>query len=171
MLHTLVNLDNGLHLFASDDHGKSWYLLDTPVRPANESKIVELYDGSWMINSRVNDENVRFVHTSSDSGKSWSSYPSELVDARCNASIIRYDHNGQKALIFSNANSSEKRENLTIRISHDNGKTWSAGRTVYSGSAAYSTMTVMSNGNIGLLFERDEYTNNTFVTIPLSWME
>ena len=54
LLHTMVNLDHGLHLFGSDDHGDSWYLIDTPVEPANESKVVELADGTWMVNSRVN---------------------------------------------------------------------------------------------------------------------
>lgn len=38
LLHCMVNLDSGLHLFGSDDHGKSWYLIDTPIIPGNESK-------------------------------------------------------------------------------------------------------------------------------------
>ena len=41
LVHTMVNLDSGLHLFASDDHGESWYLIDTPIEPGDESKIVE----------------------------------------------------------------------------------------------------------------------------------
>lgn len=35
LLHTLVNLEKGLHLFGSDDHGESWFLIDTPIKPAN----------------------------------------------------------------------------------------------------------------------------------------
>jgi sialidase-1 len=171
LLHTLVNLENGLHLFASDDHGKSWYLINTSIQPGDESKIIELPDGKWMINSRVNGAGVRFIHLSNDEGTSWESRADEnLVDPGCNASIIRYDHQGQKALIFSNAKSSADRENLTIRISYDNGNSWSDGKTVYSGSSAYSTMTVMKNGNIGLLFEKDEYTDNAFVSISLDWL-
>ena len=53
LLHTLVDLKSGLHLFASDNHGESWYLIDTPIIPGDESKIIELADGTWMINSRV----------------------------------------------------------------------------------------------------------------------
>ena len=56
LLHTLVNLDNGLHIFASYDHGSSWYLIDTPLTSGDESKIIELEDGSWMVNSRVNNQ-------------------------------------------------------------------------------------------------------------------
>jgi len=32
LIHTLVNLENGLHLFGSDDHGESWYLIDVPIK-------------------------------------------------------------------------------------------------------------------------------------------
>ena len=38
LLHCMVNLDNGMHVFGSDDHGKTWFLIDTPIAPANESK-------------------------------------------------------------------------------------------------------------------------------------
>ncbi len=68
LLHTLVNLKNGLHLFESDDHGKKWKLIDTPIKPVNESKIIELNDGTWMINGRVDGTGIRFIHTSTDEG-------------------------------------------------------------------------------------------------------
>ena len=91
LLHCMVNLDHGLHLFGSDDHGQSWHLIDTPLKPGNESKVVELDNGSWMINSRANGRGKRWVHISSDQGKSWESRPEpDLRDPGCNASIIRY---------------------------------------------------------------------------------
>ncbi|MFA5662053.1 MAG: sialidase family protein, partial [Bacteroidales bacterium] len=33
LVHTLVNLQKGLHLFGSDDHGRSWSLLEVPLIP------------------------------------------------------------------------------------------------------------------------------------------
>jgi sialidase-1 len=78
LLHTLVNLEKGLFLFGSDNHGESWYWMDAPVHPADESKIAELADGTWMINSRVNGAGVRFVHTSADEGKTWVSKPDSV---------------------------------------------------------------------------------------------
>jgi sialidase-1 len=175
LLHTIVNLDKGLHVFASDDHGDSWYFIDTPITPADESKIVELTDGSWMINSRVNGLGTRYVHTSTDKGKSWKSHPdASLVDAGCNASIIRYTsvQNGddKNRLLFSNANSKNNRSNLTVKISYDEGETWSAGKTIYSQGAAYSSMSVLSNGAIGLFFEKDDYQENVFVELALDWL-
>jgi sialidase-1 len=37
------------------------------------------------------------------------------------------------------------------------------GKTIYSQGAAYSSMSVLSNGAIGLFFEKDDYQENVFV--------
>ena len=175
LLHTMGNLNNGLHLFASADHGKSWYLIDTPIQPADESKVIELADGSWMINARVNKAGMRYVHRSVDEGKTWTTTPApELIDPGCNASIIRYtaieDGFKKNRLLFSNAKMEKGRENMTVRISYDEGKTWSEGKTIYSGSSAYSSLTVLENGDIGLFFEQDDHTKNPFVSFSLKWL-
>jgi len=172
LLHCMVNLDHGMHLFGSDDHGLTWHLIDTPIKPANESKVVELDDGTWMVNSRINKKGKRFVHRSSDQGKTWESKPEpELIDPGCNGSIIRYtsvrDGDDKSRLLFCNAKMKKGRQNLTVRISYDEGLTWSEGKTIYPGSAAYSSLTVLANGDIGLLFEKDYYSENPFVSFSL----
>ena len=175
LLHCMVNLNNGLHLFGSDDHGKSWFMIDTPVQPADESKVVELADGNWMINSRANGKGMRYVHISTDEGKTWeTNKESALIDPGCNASIIRYtaieDGYKKNRLLFSNAKMSKGRKNMTVRISYDEGETWSKGKTIYTGSSAYSSLTVLKNGDIGLFFEKDDYTENAFVSFSLKWL-
>lgn len=175
LLHTLVNLANGLHVFGSDDHGENWYLIDSPIHPADESKIVELNDGSWMINSRVNNLGTRFVHISNDKGKTWASKAeAELIDPSCNASIIQYPvtSNGidRNILLFANLNNSSSRENLSIRASYDDGKTWTAPKTVYAGKSAYSSLSILKDRSVGLFFEKDNYKENVFVRISLDWI-
>ncbi|MEI8204673.1 MAG: sialidase family protein [Bacteroidota bacterium] len=175
LLHTLVNLQKGLFVFSSSDHGKSWQLIDTPIAPADESKIVELEDGTWMINSRVNNKGFRYVHTSSNEGVSWLSKPdSSLIDPGCNGSIIRYsskkDGADKNRLLFSNAKMKDQRMNLTVRISYDEGNRWSEGKTIYAGSSAYSSLCILANGDIGLFFEKDNYTENVFVRFNLEWL-
>ncbi|MCL8007117.1 glycoside hydrolase [Gelidibacter japonicus] len=175
LLHTMVNLNSGLHLFGSDDHGKTWYFIDTPIQPADESKVIELADGTLMINARVNGKGMRYVHTSTDGGKTWTTEEApELIDPGCNANIIRYtaieDGYRKNRLLFSNAKSEKGRVNMTVRISYDEGKTWSEGKTIYEGPSAYSDMTILANGDIGLFFEQDEYTKNPFVSFSLDWL-
>ena len=175
LLHTMVNLNNGLHLFGSNDHGANWYVIDVPITPADESKIVELADGTWMINSRVNKLGARYVHTSTDKGKSWDSKPDEtLIDPGCNASIIRYtaikDGDDKNRLLFSNATAKNDRINLTLRISYDEGETWSEGKTIYLESAAYSSMSILEDGTIGIFFEKDNYQENVFARLTLEWL-
>lgn len=176
LLHCMVNLDNGMHLFGSDDHGATWFLIDTPVTPANESKVIELVDGTLMVNARVNDkEGMRYVHLSKDAGKTWESRAEPtLIDPGCNASIIRYtskkDGYKKNRLLFANAAMKDGRKNMTVRISYDEGKTWSEGKTIYSGKSAYSSLTKLANGDIGLFFEQDGYTKNPFVSFSLEWL-
>ncbi len=177
MLHTLVNLKKGkgLYIFGSDDHGKTWYVMDAAITPADESKIIELSDGRWMVNSRVNSRKARTIHISEDKGESWTTYlDSQLPDPCCNASIVRYSSKSagddKDRLLFCNANSTAGRKNLTLRISYDEGKTWSEGKVVYPGSAGYSDMTVLKNGDIAIFFEKDDYMKNDVVIVTLDWL-
>lgn len=175
LLHTMVNLNSGLHLFGSDDHGKTWYFIDTSIQPADESKVIELSDGTLMINARVNGAGMRYVHTSTDEGQTWTTNPvPDLKDPSCNGAIIRYtaveDGDDKNRLLFSNANSDKDRNNLTVRISYDEGKTWTEGKTIYDGPSAYSDLTILENGDIGVFFEQDNYTKNSFVSFSLDWL-
>ncbi len=171
LLHCLVNLDKGTHVFGSKDHGDSWFLIDFPLKPGDESKIIELSNGDWLVNSRVNSNKFRYSHLTKDKGKSWFTFENkDLSDPACNASLINYNTSSENLLLFSNAFDSKKRENLSLSISYDQGTSWIKNKTIYKGSSAYSTMTRLNNGDIGLFFEKDNYTKNVFVRIPKKWI-
>ena len=175
LLHSLVNIEKGTYLFGSDDHGQSWYLLNTAINPGDESKIVQLSDGNLMVNSRVNNLGHRYVHKSVDNGKTWSSNSdSSLIDPSCNASIINHTITShgirENVLIFANANSKTTRENMTIKLSFDDGVTWTKGKTIYEGKSAYSSLCILKNGNIGLFFEKNDYQECTFVSFSFDWL-
>ncbi|WP_083572090.1 sialidase family protein [Salegentibacter echinorum] len=176
LLHTLVRLKEGVYLFGSDDHGENWFLIDSPVNPADESKVMQLADGRYMINARVNTgEGLRYVHISDDKGKTWETHAEpQLVDPGNNASIVRYSSKAegdkQNILLFSNSNSKEGRENLTVRVSYDEGESWDDGTIIYPGGTAYSDMTVLKNGDIGIFFEKDGYKENAFISFPLKML-
>ena len=169
LLHCLVNLNNGTHVFGSKDHGLSWFLSESPVIPGDESKIIELNDKSWLVNSRTNGKGYRYSHISSDEGKTWiSEKRSDLIDPGCNGSLINYNDD---VLLFSNISNNKYRVNLVIRMSLDQGKSWSNPKSIYRGEAAYSSMTILKNGDIGVFFEKDSYTKNVFVKFPLNWIK
>lgn len=161
LLHTLVNLQRGVHVFKSENAGANWSLVEHPLIPGDESKIVELDDGTWMVNSRVAKAGHRWVHTSNDRGATWTSRPdSTLVDPASNAAIVRLDEPGH--LAFLHANHASNRENLSIRTSVDNGFSWSAPETLFEGSAAYVTADLLKDGVVGVVYERNDYTENVF---------
>ncbi|WP_132745638.1 sialidase family protein [Scopulibacillus darangshiensis] len=68
----------------------------------------------------------------------------------------RDSRSGKARLIFSNPASTSGRQNGTIRISENGGKTWNRSSVVTPGDYAYSSLTVLPNGKIGLLYENNK---------------
>jgi sialidase-1 len=148
------------HIIYSDDHGKSWQIGgSTPQDQVNECAIAELPDGNLMLNMRNYDRSkkTRKVSLSEDGGLTWGNiYPDKsLVEPICQASLLRYSfaESGISRILFSNPANKEKRENMTLRISYDEGSTWEKSIVLFSGPSAYSDLTRLPNDNIGCLFE------------------
>jgi len=171
----------GSHVIYSDDHGQTWRLGGVARPQMNESQVVELADGkgSLLLNMRTTSKtNRRGTSFSHDGGLTWTApeYASELVEPRCQASLLRYDWPlGDKPgrILFSNP-AGVGRTNLTIRISRDDGKSWPIARTLYASPAAYSCLAVLPDKSIGCLYEcgrEHPYEKITFVRFPLNWLE
>jgi len=172
MYHTLVHLKYGVFVILSKDGGNTWQRISTPLNPADESKIVVLKQGTWLINSRVNQVGYRFEHRSDDQGKTWITKPStQLIDSGCNAGfeyLLPDASRPQGLLLFTNPRSSTTRENLSLQWSYDKGSTWPGLKTIYTGSAAYSTTVQLNQSSIGIVFERDQYSTISFIKLPRS---
>ncbi|MEU9121594.1 sialidase family protein [Streptomyces sp. NPDC048506] len=162
----------------SDDHGATWHM-GTPVGPRmDENKTVELADGRVMLNSRTSSTRRRLVAHSRDGGLTYSTpvADDELIDPTNNASILRYDPSAPARqprahwLLFSNAASTGARKNLTVRASCDDGESWPIARTVTPGPAAYSTLTRLTDGTFGLLYESGPYRKIVFARFDGAWL-
>ncbi|MFJ6013852.1 exo-alpha-sialidase [Streptomyces sp. NPDC092952] len=160
----------------SDDHGETWRM-GTPVGPGgDENKTVELSDGRVMLNNRS--KPYRTVAYSSDGGVTYTPFVQDthLTDPANNASVMRYNPDAAPSdpqsswLLFSNTEDASARRNLTVKMSCDNGRTWPIRKVVDPGSAAYSTLTRLSGGRLGLLYERADYTHITYSSFDLKWL-
>lgn len=158
----------------SDDHGTTWRMGALVGPGADENKTVELSDGRLMLNSRA--KPFRKIAVSSDGGATWTGWRDEpqLVDPANNGSIVRVHPDAPvgsaaaRALLFSNTESRDRRQNLVIKRSCDDGATWSSRFVVESGGASYSTLARLPDGRFGLLYERGEVSAIVFAVLDLS---
>ena len=147
----------GSHVLYSDDHGESWEMSQA-IRPGcNESQITELSDGTLLMNMRsYNGPKSRATSTSTDGGATWSeiSHDPQLVESRCQASILKFgEFKDQQMQLFTNPAVPNGRTHITIKASFDDCQSWSNSKLIYAGPAAYSCLTKLANGKIGLFFE------------------
>ena len=158
----------------SDDHGKTWQAgeLCLPNEGAlsnpNETMIAELSDGRVMLVARsVSKPNRKLITISPDGAKQWSQpvFHDQLWEPICMASIVAYPTK-PGTLIFSNPHTlgldkegkeipagRGKRENLSIKLSRDDGKTWPISKTLEPGPSAYSDLAVLPDGTVLCLYE------------------
>ena len=166
------------HVIYSDDRGKTWKIGGIADENTNESAVAELRDGSLLLNMRsYSGRNRRAIAHSRDGGLTWSKAELDpaLIEPVCQASLIRAVRSGTKSdgrLIFSNP-ADTKRERLTVRLSLDDGRTWPISRLIDPGPSAYSSLAVLKDKAIGLLYEHGEkssYERITFLRFSLDWL-
>ena len=167
-------------LVYSDDKGATWQA--SPVARVNgdESKVIELSNGDLLISSRnrAGGANARTFVLSHDHGQTWSepkTWP-ELMGNACNAALTRYSSErtkGEKNILLHTLLESPSRDHLRIYMSEDEGKTWSLGKTVCDGEAAYSEVTRLKNGNVGIISEENDRPayDIYFTEVSLNWIK
>ncbi len=169
--------DYRAHAFYSDDHGKTFKISpDVNYAGSNEAMAAETSGGSLLLNCRnqSGDAKYRIQAFSRDAGASWTEVKvmQQLPDPVCQGSLISYKpKKGKPVLLFSNLDSQDKRENLTIRYSTDDGKNWSAGKVICPGPAAYSDLVIQQNGDIGVLYEKDGYKRIVYAQLDYDWVK
>ena len=160
----------------SDDRGETWHV-GTGARPkTTESSLVELADGSWMLNMRDDRGGSRAVAVTRDRGQTWSEHPtsrSALPEPVCMASLIRFERGRPGAaddlLLFSNpAVPRAPRRQITVRYSADDGASWSEGLLLDEGlSAGYSSLVQVDADTVGILYECSR-AHLAFQALPLA---
>lgn len=170
------------HILYSDDHGQTWKVGGKLGDYTNECQVVEVgVEGksALLFNARNHwgragvpeKSGKRLIARSADGGLTWSEEKMDpaLSDPPCQASLYRYLMKTDKdpgIILFANP-AGPGRAKLTIRASLDEGHTWPFEKQLYPGSAAYSCMTRLPDGRVGVIFEREGYTRLAFMAFKL----
>lgn len=163
------------HGFYTDDHGKTFKLSENlKIQGSNESTAAEISNGGLIFNSRnqKGDIKQRIVALSKDGGQTWDNtyFDANLPDPVNQGSILNIGKKkGKSILAFSNAADTKNRDNLTLRISFDDGKTWSISKVIDKNQegkpkdfTAYSDIVKIGKKEIGILYEKDNYKQIVF---------
>ncbi len=156
----------------SDDQGQSWegnMVVDSSLRTSNECTVVELSNGKLLLNIRTQDKSrrLRGLSFSENGGDSWSEtiFHPTLVGPICHASSL-YDSTKGQILFCNPANPlPHHRNRLTLRRSLNEGKTWTDEVLIYEGPSAYSDMTILPSGKLGIIFEHGIHYSYERITL------
>ncbi len=164
----------------SDDGGHTWHLLPAEASHCgDESKIIELADGSWLMSIRNPDMGYRRYTLSHDKGASWSEVGEwrDLPDPACNGDLLRYSLRSEGArrdrLLHSIPADTAERRNVSVALSYDEGKTWPVRKTVWDCPSGYSSLTRLADGSIGLLTEVGDWDTGfeiRFTRLTMEWL-
>jgi sialidase-1 len=164
----------GSHVLISDDFGKAWRKSASITPGCNESQVVELEDGTLLMNMRsYNDQFSRAIATSADGGKTWSNihHDQQLVESKCQASLIYFGkYEDCDLFLFSNPAVAKGRTHMTIKASFDNCKSWSNAKLINEGSSMYSSMAKLCDGQLGIFYEHgdgDNFEQLKFIKFPV----
>jgi sialidase-1 len=156
----------------SDDAGKTWQAseiavpcTDEWINP-NETVAIELADGRVMLNVRSESKaHRRLVTTSKDGATGWSTprFDDALLEPICMGSIIRFSlakDGGKNRILFSNPDNlaradgkeepgkNRDRKNVSVKLSYDEGQTWTVSKPIEPGPSMYSDLAVTQSGTV-----------------------
>jgi lysophospholipase L1-like esterase len=171
----------------STDHGATWDFgagVPTSSPQTNENTVCELDDGRLLFSMRTpsgsNGQRAWIRYTPGGATPmrdgTWGSLfrLAAVPDPVCQGSVIQWTstHRGdpREFVLFGNPASSSSRSNFTLRVSPDGGASWPVSRQLYAGASAYSSICILPDHSIGVLFEKDDYTRITFARVEAEWL-
>lgn len=169
-----ISKENVNYVVYSDDFGTTWKLLGggSCISSADEAKVEELPNGDIVISSRTKGGRIFNVYSNGSWGSS-STYTFSSGSEACNGELMLYKDLYNKAdgktynVMLQSLPTASSRGNVSVYYKafatdksswsvSDFTSGWTKGIEVDDGKSAYSTMTILPNGEIGFLYE-DNY--------------
>lgn len=170
MSHRFANNNVQEYIIYSDDEGDTWkFSTQSAYSGGDESKLVELADGTVMISVRQSGQ--RGYNKSTDGGVTWGTQAkwADIDGNACNGDILYVN----KHVMLHSYPNNGSRKNLTIKASFDDGKSWSNPYVVCAPGASYSTMDVTKDGDIAIFYEDNACSTGfvlNYVVLPTSFI-
>jgi len=162
------------HVFYSDDHGETWQLGGGASDGTDESQVVERADGTVLMVSRYEgDVFARAFAHSTDDGETFSPivFEPRLNDPHCQGSVLRTPW----GIALSHADTVQEfpRDQVTVRLSEDEGASFDIARVIDEGPSAYSVLAVLPSGELALAWESGDilpYDRIRFAAFSVGWL-
>lgn len=178
----------GTFVIYSDDFGRTWEVLGgtstVPSVAQDESKVEELPDGSVLLNCRDKDGGRRMnVFTYTDAKRAEGKWGQEVMPSNMTRDSVNAV-NGETLIVPAKCNMDGKSVFLILQsVPHNKarvtmgffykvltghtdyntaerlGAGWTKGLKVTDTTACYSTMVLLNDGQIGLLYEKNAHNN------------
>jgi sialidase-1 len=137
----------------------------------------ELANGGILLNTRNQSGEVRarIISRSNNGGVSWDTtyYERSLIDPVNQGAVLTLGFKKGKAIVVSShTQDSLRRNNLQLHISRNDGYNWELATIIDATEAAtpkdytaYSDLVQISNRQIGILYERNQYKEIVFTSV------
>lgn len=177
--------------YLSDDNGQSWRRSKTTMKTfgkdgkritTQEPGVVELKDGRLMLFSRTNGGS-QFISYSGDGGDTWSPQrASNILSPVSPATIERIPSTGDLLIAWNDHSKitprlQDKRTPFSVAISRDDGKSWSAAKTLANDPNGWYCYTAMTFTDKHVLLghsagdRRKGGLNTAQITVfPMKWL-
>ena len=165
------------HGYYTDDHGKSFKVSSSiDIQGSNEATAAFIAKDRLILNARNQSGNIksRIVAYSNNGGESFepAQYDLNLTDPICEGALLNLgNYKGKTALAFINNADSVNRNNLSLKISFDEGATWpiqklidgtNQSKLLKEDYTAYADLIKMGRRKICVFYEKENYSKMVF---------
>lgn len=168
------------HSLYSDDHGATWQLGGIAAENSSEPQVIEFDSQTLLMNARTiaGFGNQRTQVISRDRGATWQPAVglAPIVENQCQGYLyrcFRSGSSGQFDWIFTHP-ITPGRVGVHAWISEDAGQSWPHAQLLWSGPSAYTAMTRLQGGLVGVLIECGEkqtYEQIVFMKFAPEWLK